>query len=34
MANWKVSHIEVQDVGGLNGVIVKAQFDVQVANPE
>ena len=28
MANWKVSHIEVQDVGGLPGVIVKAQFDV------
>jgi len=28
MANWKVSHIEVQDVGGLTGVIVKAGFEV------
>ena len=28
MANWKVSHIEVQDVGGLTGVIVKALFEV------
>lgn len=28
MANWKVSHIEVQDAGGLTGVIVKARFEV------
>lgn len=28
MANWKVSHIEVQDTGGLTGVIVKATFEV------
>lgn len=28
MANWKVSHIEVQDAGGLTGVIVKATFEV------
>lgn len=28
MANWKVSHIEAQDTGGLTGVIVKAQFEV------
>jgi hypothetical protein len=28
MANWKVSHIEVQDVGDLTGVIVKARFEV------
>jgi len=25
---WKVSHIEVQDTGGLTGVIVKATFEV------
>jgi hypothetical protein len=28
MANWKVSHIEVQDTGSLTGVIVKARFEV------
>lgn len=32
MANWKVSHIEVQDTGGLTGVIVKATFNVMASD--